>query len=76
MRHATSVLTRASLVALACLMPAAALRAQSVHTDYDHKVNFAQYHTFSIYRVHASDQIVERRLHDDMEQGAPAARLP
>ncbi|AFL88234.1 hypothetical protein Terro_1948 [Terriglobus roseus DSM 18391] len=45
-----------------------ALSAQEVRTDYDHKANFGQYHTFSIYKLHASDQIVEGRLRDDIHQ--------
>ncbi len=36
--------------------------AQDVRTDYDRDANFAQYHTFSVYRVHASDGIMENRL--------------
>ncbi|SDF18290.1 DUF4136 domain-containing protein [Terriglobus roseus] len=40
--------------------------AQDVRTDYDHDANFQQYHTFSVYRVHASDGIVEKRLRSNI----------
>lgn len=38
--------------------------AQQVSTDYDHKANFEQYHTFSIYKLQASNSLVEQRLRD------------
>ncbi|MGI4756779.1 MAG: DUF4136 domain-containing protein [Janthinobacterium lividum] len=38
--------------------------AQQVSTDYDHKADFQQYHTFSIYKLQASNSLVEQRLHD------------
>jgi hypothetical protein len=38
--------------------------AQQVSTDYDHKANFQQYHTFSLYKLQASNQLVEQRLRD------------
>jgi len=40
--------------------------AQDVRTDYDHNANFQQYHTFSVYRVHASDSIKENRLRSNI----------
>ena len=53
---------------LSCLLPLTVASAQDVHTDYDHDANFARYHTFSIYKVHAGDEIVQNRLRQDLEQ--------
>jgi hypothetical protein len=40
--------------------------AQQVTTDYDHQADFKRYHTFSIYKVQASDSLFEQRLRDDL----------
>jgi hypothetical protein len=45
-----------------------ALGAQEVRTDYDRHADFGRYHTFSIYKLHASDQLVEGRLRSDIQQ--------
>lgn len=45
-----------------CLTVAAA--AQQVSTDYDHKADFQQFHTFSLYKLQASNSLVEGRLRD------------
>ena len=50
--------------ALAATLAAGSLLAQEVSVDFDHNVNFGQYHTFCFNKVHASDQIVEGRLRD------------
>ena len=38
--------------------------AQQISTDYDHKTDFQQFHTFSIYKLQASNSLVEQRLRD------------
>ncbi|MGI4756895.1 MAG: DUF4136 domain-containing protein [Janthinobacterium lividum] len=50
-------------VLLAFVVTAPAV-AQHVSTDYDHKADFQQYHTFSIYKLQASSTLVEQRLRD------------
>src|ERR1700712_4944484 len=40
--------------------------AQQVTTDYDHQADFSHFHTFSIYKVQASDTLFEQRLRDDL----------
>lgn len=57
----------AALATAVALESASAAHAQKVYTDYDHNANFGQYHTFSIYRVHASDQLMESRLRSNIE---------
>lgn len=42
--------------------------AQQVSTDYDHSADFQQFHTFSIYKVQASNSLVEQRLRDDLQR--------
>jgi hypothetical protein len=42
--------------------------AQQVTTDYDHQADFSRYHTFSIYKVQASDSLFEQRLRDDLSR--------
>lgn len=51
------------LAALASL-PAA---AQKVETDYDHSVNFSQFHTYSWGHVHSSDPFAESRIREDVD---------
>lgn len=48
------------------LMTGAAASAQNVHTDYDHHVDFSQYHSFCVDRVHAADPFYESRLRDSL----------
>lgn len=62
MNRLPSLLRLASGLLLAGSIATATAVAQDVRTDYDRDANFAQYHTFSIYRVHASDGIMENRL--------------
>ena len=46
----------------------ASLKAQQIRTDYDHHADFGRFHTFSIYKLQASDPLVEQRLRDDLTQ--------
>ena len=68
MKSTTSTYFRAAVVAAALLPFSAVLVAQKVSTDYDHKADFGRFHTFSIYKVQASDSLVEGRLRDDITQ--------
>lgn len=56
------------LAGAAMLVGTAAVQAQKISTDYDHKADFSRYHTFSLFKVHASNSIVEGRLRDDITQ--------
>jgi hypothetical protein len=64
-----SVLRKFSLIAamLAAFasLPAA---AQKVETDYDHSVNFSQFHTYSWGHVHSSDPFAEARICEDVDR--------
>lgn len=68
MKHNIIAIARASILA-AVLVPVSAMAvAQKVSTDYDHKADFARYHTFSVYKVQASNTLVEGRLRDSIAQ--------
>ena len=54
----------APLIALAALTASTPVFAQSVHTDYDHHVDFARYHTFCVDRVHSADPFYQTRMRD------------
>ena len=41
--------------------------AQKVETDYDHSVNFSQFHTYSWGHVHSSDPFAEQRIREDVD---------
>jgi hypothetical protein len=57
-------LTAALLAAFASL-PAG---AQKVETDYDHSVNFSQFHSYSLGgHVHSSDPFAEARIREDVD---------
>ncbi len=43
-----------------------AVRAQDVHTDYDHNARFENYHTFSFAKVQTDDPLYQQRLRDDI----------
>lgn len=58
--------TSAAVAATLALGTAAVAIAASVYTDYDHNTNFGAYHTFSIYRVHSGDPLMEGRLRSDI----------
>ena len=49
--------------------------AQQVSTDYDHKADFQRFHTFSIYKLQASNSFVEQRLHDALVHDLTARGL-
>ncbi len=67
MRPTLNILRTAVLTAV--LLPLGGIAvAQKVSTDYDHKADFSHYHTFSVYKVQASDGLVEGRLRDDITQ--------
>ena len=55
---------RLSISLALALAASTAAAAQSVHTDYDHHVDFSQYHSFCVDRVHAADPLYEGRLRD------------
>jgi hypothetical protein len=44
------------------------LRAQSVHTDFDHHADFSQFHTFSFYRVQTANPLYKQRIEDQVTQ--------
>jgi hypothetical protein len=46
--------------------------AQKVETDYDHTVNFAQYHTYSWGPVHAPDPFFEQRVREAIDSDLQA----
>lgn len=56
--------TLATLALAACTAAVIPTFAQSVHTDYDHHVDFQQYRTFCVDNVHAADPLYEGRLRD------------
>jgi len=55
----------AALLAAFASLPAA---AQKVETDYDHSVNFSQFHTYSWGHVHSSDPFAEARIREDVDR--------
>ena len=46
--------------------------AQKVETDYDHSVNFSQYHTYSWGHVHSTDPLFEQRIRDAVDHDLQA----
>ncbi|RXH53999.1 DUF4136 domain-containing protein [Granulicella sibirica] len=70
----SNVLTAIIAASLSTVMIASAA-AQQVSTDYDHKANFQQYHTFSIFKLQASNPLVEQRLHDALVHDLTARGL-
>lgn len=75
--HNFCVARRRTLVGLAfsVALSASPLMAQQVSTDYDHHADFTKFHTFSIYKLQASDPLVEQRLRDDLTQDLTARGL-
>lgn len=51
------------------------LHAQDVSTDYDHHVDFSQYHTFSFYRIHTADPLYRQRIEDEVTRDLQARGL-
>lgn len=64
----TSMMLRMALLAATVLPLGTTLLAQKVSTDYDHKMDFSRYHTFSVYKVQASNSLVENRLRDNITE--------
>jgi hypothetical protein len=62
-------LAAAALAAMSFSLPAL---AQTVETDYDHSVNFSQYHTYSWGHVHATDPLFEGRIRDAVDRDLQA----
>jgi hypothetical protein len=56
-------------VAMAFCMTAA---AQEVHTDYDKKVTFERYRTYSWAKVHASNPLWQSRIQDSVDRALQA----
>ncbi len=75
--HSFCVARGRTLVGLAfsVAFSASPLVAQQVSTDYDHHADFSKFHTFSIYKLQASDSLVEQRLRDDLTQDLTARGL-
>jgi hypothetical protein len=61
-----------SLLLIACCAFPIGMHAQSVSTDYQHGINFSDYHTYSISRVHTSDPLMETRLRDAINKALTA----
>lgn len=59
---------RVSLILILLLGVCGPIRAQTVQTDYDHGVSFAQYHTYSWGRVHFTNPLFEQRIRDDVNR--------
>jgi hypothetical protein len=53
-----------ALVAVLFSIPAL---AEKIETDYDHSVNFSQYHTYSWGHVHSTDPFFEKRIRDAVD---------
>ncbi len=61
----TSIRNSALTLALAAFAASPAFAA-NVSTDYDHNANFRAYHTFSFYKVQASDPFWNQRIQDEV----------
>lgn len=59
---------RCALLAASLTATTSVLAAQSVSTDYDHHINFENFHTFSFAKVHTDDPLYEQRLRDDITE--------
>jgi len=60
-----NILRRVSVtLALVVVLFSISALAQKVETDYDHSVNFNQYHTYSWGQVHSTDPFFEQRIRD------------
>lgn len=55
---------RTLLTAAVVSLSVGSASAQQISTDYDHKADFQGFHTFSIYKLQASNSLVEQRLRD------------
>lgn len=54
-------------VVLLALASCVSASAQKVETDYDHSIDFAQFHTYSWGHVHSTDPFVESRIREDVD---------
>jgi hypothetical protein len=61
-------LQRTGLMMALALGATLAAPAQQVITDYDHSVQFSQYHTYSWGHLHCSDPLYEPRIKDAVDQ--------
>lgn len=57
-----------ALVLLAVLTVVVSAAFASVQTDYDHAINFSQYHTYSWSTVKAKDNLWADRIRQDVDQ--------
>jgi hypothetical protein len=64
-----NILRRVSVtLALVVIFFSVPALAQKVETDYDHSVNFNQYHTYSWGHVRSTDPFFEHRIRDAVDQ--------
>jgi Domain of unknown function (DUF4136) len=64
-----NILRRVSItLALVVICFSVPALAQKVETDYDHSVNFNQYHTYSWGHVRSTDPFFEQRIRDAVDQ--------
>ena len=70
-----TTMRKALIVSSMATVLVAPVFAQQVTTDYDHKVDFQQFHTFSIYKLQASNSLVEQRLRDALVHDLTARGL-
>ena len=59
------------VTALGAVLSVTPLRAE-VKTDYDHKVTFSSYHTYSWHKVQTSDPLFEQRVRDAVDKDLSA----
>lgn len=59
---------RCALLAFSLTATTSVLAAQSVSTDYDHHVDFENFHTFSFAKVQTDNPLYEQRLRDDITE--------
>jgi hypothetical protein len=60
---------RLTLSLFAFLLLSGAVFAQKITTDYDHGANFSDYHTYAwTTGTHVKDQLMDQRIHDNIEQ--------
>jgi hypothetical protein len=63
-----NILRRISVtLALVVILFSVPALAQKVETDYDHSVNFNQYHTYSWGHVRSTDPFFEQRIRDAVD---------
>lgn len=60
---------RHALPVLALLLASISGFAQKITTDYDHGANFSNYHAYAWTEgTHVKDQLMDQRIHDDVDQ--------